>query len=111
MTSLRSLDTGRNAEVFFHLSNKCGDHAFKHKAAMLEKNGALPAKALLRVAIHDELVKFTEMEQKEILKMGDFEITDGTPYKLSTAPVGAFGFAGWVRTRNGCAFSQCTRGM
>lgn len=30
------------------------------------------------------------------LKMGDFEITDGTPYKLSTAPVGAFGFAGWV---------------
>ena len=30
------------------------------------------------------------------LKMGEFEVTDGTPYKLSVAPVGAFGFAGWV---------------
>jgi hypothetical protein len=28
----------------------------------------------------------------------EFEIVDGTPYKLSTAPVGAFGFAGWVST-------------
>ena len=27
-----------------------------------------------------------------------FEITDSTPFKLSIAPVGAFGFAGWVRT-------------
>jgi len=30
------------------------------------------------------------------VKMGEFEVTDGTPYKLSIAPVGAFGFAGWV---------------
>ena len=29
----------------------------------------------------------------------EFEITDGTPYKLSVAPVGAFGFAGWVSPR------------
>ena len=28
----------------------------------------------------------------------EFEIVDGTPFKLSTAPVGAFGFAGWVST-------------
>ena len=26
----------------------------------------------------------------------DFEIVDGTPFKLNIAPVGAFGFAGWV---------------
>ena len=63
--------------------------------------GALPGSMALR----------SSKSAATSLKMGDFEITDGTPYKLSTAPVGAFGFAGWVRTRNGCAFSQCTRGM
>jgi len=68
-----ALDTERHAEVFFHLSNKCGDHASAHKAMLLETNGALPAKKLLRVAIHDELVKFTEMEQKEILGMAETE--------------------------------------
>jgi len=29
------------------------------------------------------------------LKMS-FEIVDGTPFKLNLAPIGAFGFAGWV---------------
>jgi len=29
------------------------------------------------------------------LKMS-FEIVDGTPFKLNIAPIGAFGFAGWV---------------
>jgi hypothetical protein len=26
----------------------------------------------------------------------EFEITDGLPFKLGVAPIGAFGFAGWV---------------
>eukprot|EP00802_Teleaulax_amphioxeia_P016866 Tamp_16999.p3 GENE.Tamp_16999~~Tamp_16999.p3 ORF type:complete len:145 (+),score=24.74 Tamp_16999:381-815(+) len=48
--------------------------------------GALPGSMALR----------SSKSAATSLKMGDFEITDGTPYKLSTAPVGAFGFAGWV---------------
>ena len=40
----------------------------------------------------------------------EFEITDGTPYKLSVAPVGAFGFAGWVSPRGiyaACRLVSC----
>lgn len=50
--------------------------------------GALPGSMTLR----------SSKSAASSLKMGSFEITDSTPFKLSIAPVGAFGFAGWVRT-------------
>jgi hypothetical protein len=65
-----ALDSGRNTDVFFHLANKCGDAAKAHKADLLEKNGALPSKKLMRVSIHDHLVKFTKEEQTSLLELG-----------------------------------------
>jgi len=62
-----ALDEHRTTEVFFHLENKCGDAARQHKADLLESNGELPMKKLLRVSIHDHLVEFTKHEQAPIL--------------------------------------------
>ena len=60
--------------------------------------GALPGSMALR----------SSKSAASSLKMGSFEITDSTPFKLSIAPVGAFGFAGWVRTLRVSSF-QCSR--
>ena len=54
-------------EVFFHLSKSCTDEAKAHKAALIEANGALPIKKLLRVAVHDHLVAFTEKEHAPLM--------------------------------------------
>jgi hypothetical protein len=41
-------------------------------------------------------LRSTKPAATSVKMAGDFEITDNTPFKLSIAPVGAFGFAGWV---------------
>jgi subtilisin family serine protease len=60
-------------EIFIHLQNTCTDAAKAFKANLLETNGALPKKKLLRVQIHDHLVEFTAKEQKELLAMAKKE--------------------------------------
>ena len=62
-----ALKRGGTEDVFFHLSKSCTDEAKAHKAAMLEQNGALPLKKLLRVAVHDHLVEFTRREHAPIM--------------------------------------------
>ena len=54
-------------EVFFHLANSCTEEAKAHKASLIEANGALPVKKLLRVAVHDHLVAFTEKEHAPLM--------------------------------------------
>jgi hypothetical protein len=66
-----ALEQGRTTEVFFHLAKKCGDAAKAHKADLIEANGELPEKKLLRVSIHDHLVEFTKAEQGPILAMAE----------------------------------------
>eukprot|EP01051_Picozoa_sp_SAG22_P027034 SAG22_NODE_8851_length_626_cov_0.967742_1_plen_155_part_01 len=55
------------ADILVHLRNTCTDAAKAHKAHLLETTGKLPAKKLLRVAIHDVLVEFTQKEQAPLL--------------------------------------------
>jgi subtilisin family serine protease len=62
-----ALKRGGTEDVFFHLSKSCTDEAKAHKAALMEDTGALPVKKLLRVAIHDHLVAFTEQEHAPIM--------------------------------------------
>eukprot|EP01047_Picozoa_sp_COSAG01_P100411 COSAG01_NODE_30266_length_619_cov_1.078846_1_plen_189_part_01 len=70
---MRRLQGEEPTEVFFHLENTCTDAAKAFKARLLETNGALPVKKLLRVAIHDHLVDFTAKEQKDILTIAKQE--------------------------------------
>jgi subtilisin family serine protease len=70
---VRRLQGEEPTEVFFHLENTCTDAAKAFKARLLETNGALPVKKLLRVAIHDHLVDFTAKEQKDVLTIAKQE--------------------------------------
>jgi len=64
-----ALEQNLETEIFIHLRKTCTDEAKAHKASLLEANGKLPLKKLLRVAVHDHLVKFTQETQKELLDM------------------------------------------
>lgn len=64
-----SLEKNENTDIFVHLTNTCTDAAKAFKANLLETNGQLPEKKLLRVQIHDHLVEFTQHEQREVLAM------------------------------------------
>ena len=66
-----ALKRGGTEDVFFHLSKTSTDAAKAHKASLIEANGALPVKKLLRVAIHDHLVEFTEREQRPIMEAAE----------------------------------------
>ena len=66
-----ALKRGGTEDVFFHLSKTSTDAAKAHKASLMEANGALPVKKLLRVAIHDHLVEFTEREQRPIMEAAE----------------------------------------
>jgi len=59
----------KSMDVMIHLRNTCTDAAKAHKAHLLETTGKLPAKKMLRVAVHDVLVDFTQKEQAPLLAM------------------------------------------
>jgi subtilisin family serine protease len=64
-----ALEKNIDTEIFIHLRETCTEQAKAHKASLIETNGKLPLKKMLRVSIHDHLVKFTKESQKELLDM------------------------------------------
>eukprot|EP01052_Picozoa_sp_SAG31_P012766 SAG31_NODE_754_length_12324_cov_3.930061_4_plen_501_part_00 len=57
----------KSMDILVHLRNTCTEAAQAHKAHLLETTGKLPPKKLLRVAVHDVLVDFTQKEQAPLL--------------------------------------------